>query len=114
MLKKNGQRLKNQAQLVERKQATKVENKTGSYVTELIIRIFLALIVLFVRERAWLNVQIRKSQMVLPLAAHTLKKKRKSQMYYLKTCLLAIFHSFPEDFKLRICSIFSFLFTVFP
>lgn len=113
MLKKNGQRLKNQAQLVERKQATKEENKTGSYVIELIIRIFLALIVLFVRERAWLNVQIRKSQMVLPLAAHTLKK-RKSQMYYLKTCLLATFHSFPEDFKLRICSIFSFLSTIFP
>lgn len=43
-------RSKNQAKLVERKQATKVENKTGSYVTELIIRIFLALIVLFLER----------------------------------------------------------------
>lgn len=82
-MEKKDQRSKNKAQLVDRKQATKVENKTGSHTTELIVRIFLALTALsFLRERAWLNIQIRKSQ-----------------MYYLKTCLLVIFHSFTEDFK---------------
>lgn len=37
-------RLKNQARLVDRKQATEVENKLGSHATQLIIKIFFALI----------------------------------------------------------------------